>query len=75
MWFSKVQEYLEQLPLTDSPDVFGMHENAERAHLESEARRIIDVVIEVQPRLATAKLIGLVSVPCWISNEKYADFL
>lgn len=54
----QVQEYLEQLPLIDSPDVFGMHDNAERAHLESEAKRIIDVIIEVQPRLATAKLIG-----------------
>nr|XP_039247972.1 dynein heavy chain 6, axonemal-like [Styela clava] len=56
--FAEVQEYLEQLPLVDSPDVFGMHDNAERAHLESEAKRIIEVIIDVQPRLATAKLIG-----------------
>ncbi|XP_022090728.1 dynein heavy chain 6, axonemal-like isoform X2 [Acanthaster planci] len=51
------RQYIEGLPDTDSPEVFGMHSNAEKAHRESQTKRLMDTVLSVQPRL-TAQMIG-----------------
>ncbi|XP_038073413.1 dynein heavy chain 6, axonemal-like isoform X3 [Patiria miniata] len=51
------RQYIEGLPDTDSPEVFGMHANAEKAYRESQAKRLMDTVLSVQPRL-TAQMIG-----------------
>lgn len=56
----QVHRYIESLPIIDSPDVFGMHANAEKTYMESEAQRIIDAIVEVQPRLATEHMAGWV---------------
>jgi len=53
----QTRDYINLLPLADPPDVFGMHANAERAYMESEGVKLIDLVIEVQPRLATASVL------------------
>ena len=50
--FSEVKAYIETLPAADSPELFGMNENAERAYRESQARTLIDGILNVQPRLA-----------------------
>ena len=43
------QDYIEQLPLTDEPEIFGMHENANLAFLRQETAAIIDTVLGLQP--------------------------
>eukprot|EP00058_Branchiostoma_floridae_P021107 XP_002606597.1 hypothetical protein BRAFLDRAFT_120109 [Branchiostoma floridae] len=50
--------YIDALPNSDSPDIFGMHENAENAFLRSEASELIETIISVQPRLTTTGVIG-----------------
>ncbi|XP_071789676.1 dynein axonemal heavy chain 6-like isoform X2 [Asterias amurensis] len=51
------RDYIESLPDTDSPEVFGMHSNAEKAYRENQAQRLTDTLLSVQPRL-TAQMIG-----------------
>ncbi|XP_076809994.1 dynein axonemal heavy chain 6-like [Clavelina lepadiformis] len=55
--FAQVRDYVNSLPLSDPPDVFGMHANAERAYMESEAIKLVDVIIQVQPKLTTASVL------------------
>ena len=45
--------YIDSLPFTEEPSVFGMHENANISYQLQEARRLIRTVIDVQPRLST----------------------
>uniref|UniRef100_A0A8C3TFB6 Dynein axonemal heavy chain 14 n=1 Tax=Chelydra serpentina TaxID=8475 RepID=A0A8C3TFB6_CHESE len=49
--------YLESLPDTDSPELFGMHACAGRAFLESQAQTFIDTIVSMQPRMSMDTLI------------------
>ncbi|XP_078503488.1 dynein axonemal heavy chain 14 [Lissotriton helveticus] len=49
--------YLQSLPDTDSPDIFGMHPNAERAFLESQTTVFLDTIITMQPRMEMDNLV------------------
>ncbi|XP_078532463.1 dynein axonemal heavy chain 6-like [Lissotriton helveticus] len=44
------KEYIEQLPLTDDPEIFGMHENANLAFQRKETSTLITTILDVQPR-------------------------
>ena len=46
------RNYIESLPLTDDPEVFGMHENANITFLTQESNKIIDTILGIQPRLS-----------------------
>ena len=43
--------------MQDTPELFGMNQNAEQASLEAQAAELMDMMLRVQPRLTTA-LIG-----------------
>ena len=55
--FNDVVMYIDSLPDYDSPEVFGMTENAEKAFREIQAHELIETIVSVQPRL-TMGLIG-----------------
>ncbi|KAM9330540.1 dynein axonemal heavy chain 6 [Gastrophryne carolinensis] len=44
------KDYIENLPLTDDPEIFGMHENANLAFQRKETSTLINTILEVQPR-------------------------
>ena len=46
--------YVESLPFSEDPEVFGMHDNANLLFLRSEADNIVRTVLDVQPRLVAA---------------------
>ncbi|KAM4694195.1 dynein axonemal heavy chain 14 [Discoglossus pictus] len=46
------RHYVESLPNTDSPEMFGMHPNAERTYLESQAQVFLDTIVSVQTRIS-----------------------
>ncbi|RKO89719.1 dynein heavy chain and region D6 of dynein motor-domain-containing protein [Blyttiomyces helicus] len=46
--------YIESLPYTEEPSVFGMHENANISYQLQETRRLIRAVLDVQPRLMSS---------------------
>uniref|UniRef100_H3APA3 Dynein axonemal heavy chain 14 n=1 Tax=Latimeria chalumnae TaxID=7897 RepID=H3APA3_LATCH len=48
--------YIRTLPDADSPEIFGMHLNAEKTFLENQAQAFIDTIITMQPQLSTACL-------------------
>jgi dynein heavy chain len=45
--------YIDGLPFTEEPSVFGMHENANISFQLQETRRLLRMVLEVQPRMST----------------------
>jgi len=42
--------YIESLPLSDEPEIFGMHENANIACQKQESVSLISAVLNIQPR-------------------------
>ncbi|KAJ3192063.1 Dynein heavy chain 6, axonemal [Irineochytrium annulatum] len=48
--------YIESLPFTEEPSIFGMHENANISYQMYETRRLIRTVLDVQPRIASSGL-------------------
>ncbi|KAM8945402.1 dynein axonemal heavy chain 14 [Pelodytes ibericus] len=46
------REYLASLPDTDSPEIFGMHPNAERAYMESQAQLFQDTIVSMQSTIS-----------------------
>jgi hypothetical protein len=43
-------EYIESLPLTNTPEVFGLHPNAEIGYYTKAARDMWEQLIELQPQ-------------------------
>jgi dynein heavy chain len=48
------RDYVESLPMNDLPEIFGLHENANITYQRAESMRVINTILSIQPRLATA---------------------
>jgi len=68
----EVREYVRQLPKDDDPQIFGLHPNALITAQSQAARRFLDAVVGVQPRLASG---GTGKSPQEIVAEMAEDFL
>ncbi|XP_050800280.1 dynein axonemal heavy chain 6 isoform X6 [Gopherus flavomarginatus] len=44
------KDYIENFPLIDDPEIFGMHENANLAFQRKETSTLITTILEIQPR-------------------------
>uniref|UniRef100_A0A6I8NU96 Dynein axonemal heavy chain 6 n=1 Tax=Ornithorhynchus anatinus TaxID=9258 RepID=A0A6I8NU96_ORNAN len=44
------KDYIENLPLIDDPEIFGMHENANLVFQHKETSTLINTILDVQPR-------------------------
>jgi dynein heavy chain len=44
------REYVAGFPLTEQPEVFGMHENANISFMSQECEKVLSVVLSIQPR-------------------------
>jgi len=53
-YLKKVNEYLETLPLDDSPDVFGLHYNANITLQTKMVREFMEPLIAIQPRSSSS---------------------
>eukprot|EP00744_Colponema_vietnamica_P000902 GILI01001554.1.p1 GENE.GILI01001554.1~~GILI01001554.1.p1 ORF type:complete len:2075 (+),score=684.51 GILI01001554.1:415-6225(+) len=49
---SQYRSYVDGLPISDGPEIFGMHENANITFQQKEAKNFMDTVISIQPRLS-----------------------
>ena len=47
-------EYITTLPLNPSPEVFGLHENAEITTQQAETRNLLSTILSVQPRSSSS---------------------
>jgi dynein heavy chain len=43
-------EFVKGFPLTEAPEVFGMHDNANISFMQQESDKLIGVVLSIQPR-------------------------
>lgn len=48
------RDYIEKLPFSDEPEIFGMHENANIAFRTQETHSLITTILDVQPRMASS---------------------
>ncbi|KAI9095538.1 hypothetical protein DFS34DRAFT_182154 [Phlyctochytrium arcticum] len=53
------RSYIEHLPFSEEPSVFGMHENADISFQIQETRRLLRTVMEVQPRVSAGGVGGM----------------
>ena len=51
---SSFRDYIVTLPTTDRPEAFGQHSNAEISYLIEDSRILLDSLLSLQPRMATA---------------------
>ena len=49
----KYRDYIDSLPQADSPELFGMHENANISYQTQESDKILTTILSVQPRIST----------------------
>ncbi|KAL4464296.1 hypothetical protein ABPG72_011341 [Tetrahymena utriculariae] len=52
---SDYMNYIEQLPLNPSPEVFGLHDNAEITNSQNLTRILLETILSVQPRTSSSK--------------------
>ncbi|XP_052240013.1 dynein axonemal heavy chain 8-like isoform X2 [Dreissena polymorpha] len=48
--YDQVMQHIEQLPLVDSPEAFGLHPNADITFQTNMASSILDTVMSIQPK-------------------------
>lgn len=48
------KDYIESLPLFDTPGVFGLHANANISYQKQESAAMVETVLEIQPRVSSA---------------------
>ena len=48
-FLSFYKNYIESLPLTDEPEIFGMHENANLAFSRNETATVVGTILDLQP--------------------------
>lgn len=48
------KDYIENMPIKDDPEVFGMHENANINYQAQESDKILQTILSIQPRLASS---------------------
>ncbi|UYV65952.1 hypothetical protein LAZ67_3005993 [Cordylochernes scorpioides] len=47
-------EYLQELPINDPPEIFGLHENANITYAQNESYKILNCITQLQPKTATS---------------------
>jgi dynein heavy chain, axonemal len=45
--------YLKSLPINDSPDIFGLHSNANITFLQMETNNLFQTLLSLQPRVSS----------------------
>ena len=68
----QARQYIDSLPFSEDPSVFGMHDNANVSYQIQESRRIIKNILDVQPRIAST---GAGKTSEDIVEEKASDIL
>ena len=55
------KEYIDSMPLANTPEVFGLHPNAEIGYYTSAAKEMWSHLIDLQPQTGKSTAIGPVS--------------
>ena len=58
MWPWNVQihlDYIKQLPINDTPEIFGLHNNADITFAQNETMKLMGYLVELQPKTSTGE--------------------
>ena len=53
-YITDYREYIDGFPLTDDPEIFGMHDNANITYEVQEGQSLVKTILSVQPRMSTS---------------------
>ena len=53
--FASYTSYMKTLPTTDTPDIFGMHENATLSFQLQEVKKLVETVLGIQPQMSSSE--------------------
>ena len=45
-----LHRYIENLPLVDDPEIFGLHGNADLAYRSSQTKAVLGTILDIQPK-------------------------
>ena len=51
-------DYIAKLPLTDPPQIFGLHPNADITYSTNRAKVMLEKIVQIQPKEANANTSG-----------------
>ncbi len=51
-------DYIDKLPLTDPPQIFGLHSNANITYSTNRARSMLEKIVNIQPKEASSNSSG-----------------
>ena len=49
-----VKSFIDELPLIENPEIFGLNENANITYQSQESTKIVDCILSIQPRVSTS---------------------
>lgn len=67
------RDYIKTLPNEDSPEVFGLHDNANIAYQRAESDTMVDKVLSIQPRVSGGAAGGLTPDEIVIEKAKFLN--
>jgi dynein heavy chain len=50
LWPCLLYRYIENLPLVDDPEIFGLHGNADLAYRSSQTKAVLGTILDIQPK-------------------------
>ncbi len=53
------RQYIDSFPNTDDPEVFGMHENANVVYQTQESDKLLQTILNIQPRVSDKYIFSL----------------
>ena len=67
--------YIKSLPINDTPEIFGLHDNANITFAQNETYTMLATLLLLQPKTSSAsgrsreEVTGDTSVPCFAPND------
>lgn len=52
-FLQQYRDYIEELPITDNPEIFGMNSNANITFQTQESNYLVNTIIDIQPRVSS----------------------
>jgi dynein heavy chain len=53
--FDEMEQFVKNMPIADTPEVFGLHSNADITYQTREFRFLLSTIVKIQPKISTVE--------------------